>query len=459
MLTADMFKTYKDETKVNLEVNECYTTSDQVIKFTLVHLVKKDRQSALDKFMLWASSKYGIVFTAVFGYKRIDANNSSNELYDHIGFKMLYKHKMEKNPAFTEWIEDGVHGGGFFKKYRREQARAGNAAAQNQETASPEDDQGVQKRASEGDGGAPPSKRTKTSTEDEIQAGSVETTTSKGIQGKVVDDTEIQAETTTSKEIQGKVVDDTEIQRETTDEIQKEPVSWDAEEEYVFDCTIVGPNFEFERVNKNGEKEVVMVSSNGPKRMMMEISRLPPGDEYTYGLSKRLSGPPAWARGRTVVPQATPMDVVVVPLAAPRDVAVVSLAAPRDLAISRASIVQPVVLVYHDEVTKEITQLKEQLAECEKQKAAAYKQCEEQAESISVYELKVLFIVLLLMCIVFDGDFHRSRISRTRRSISGESTGNGAASSWSLQILWPHSASSTSFFSRSMRLFRNRRRL
>ena len=317
-----------------------------------------------------------------------------------------------------------------------------------------------QKRASEGDGGAPPSKRTKTSTEDEIQAGSVETTTSKGIQGKVVDDTEIQAETTTSKETSlDEVVDDTEIQRETTDEIQKEPVSWDAEEEYVFDCTIVGPNFEYERVNKNGEKEVVMVSSNGPKRMMMEISRLPPGDEYTYGLSKRLSGPPAWARGRTVVPQATPMDVVVVPLAAPRDVAVVSLAAPRDLAISRASIVQPVVLVYHDEVTKENTQLKEQLAECEKQKAAAYKQCEEQAESISVYELKVLFIVLLLMCIVFDGDFHRSRISRTRRSISGESTGNGAASSWSLQILWPHSASSTSFFSRSMRLFRNRRRL
>ena len=92
-----------------------------------------------------------------------------------------------------------------------------------------------------------------------------------------------------------------------------------------------------------------------------------------------------------MVPQATPMDVVVVPQAAPRDVAVVSLAAPRDLAISRASIVQPVVLVYHDEVTKENTQLKEQLAECEKQKAAAYKQCEEQAESISVYELKVFF--------------------------------------------------------------------
>jgi hypothetical protein len=164
-----MFKAYKEETKVNMEVNECYTTYDQALKYTMVHLVDRQRPSAMEKFMLWASPKYGIVFTEVFGYKRIDGNNSSNELYDHIGFKMLYEHKMGKNPAFTEWIEAGVHGGGIFKKYRREQARAGTAAAQNQGTISSEDDEpedAGQKRASES-GGAPPSKRTKTTTGNE----------------------------------------------------------------------------------------------------------------------------------------------------------------------------------------------------------------------------------------------------------------------------------------------------
>jgi multidrug resistance efflux pump len=67
--------------------------------------------------------------------------------------------------------------------------------------------------------------------------------------------------------------------------------------------------------------------------------------------------------------------------------------APRDLATLRATtMVEPVVLMDQYDVMQANKQLKAQLAECEKQKAAAYKQCEEQAESISVYELKVRIV-------------------------------------------------------------------
>jgi hypothetical protein len=158
MLNADMFKKYKDDNQaVILDVNECYTTSDQAVKYTLVHLVDRKRQSTVEKFMAYASQKYGIVWTEVFGYAGITANNSSNELYKQPGFKILFDHKMENNPAFNEWVQHGVHGGGILETYKRKQARAGTAAAQNQGTTSPDDAQDAgQKRGSEGGGGRAP---------------------------------------------------------------------------------------------------------------------------------------------------------------------------------------------------------------------------------------------------------------------------------------------------------------
>jgi hypothetical protein len=141
-----------------------------------------------------------------------------------------------------------------------------------------------------------------------------------------------------------------------------------------FDDSIIFPDYHYERMSKEGLKVVIERFANGGKRMLTSVTTCEPGGGITPVDSDLLSGPPSRLGPRTVV---QPMVVV----------------APRDLATLRATtMVEPVVLMDQYDVMQANKQLKAQLAECEKQKAAAYKQCEEQAESISVYELKVRIV-------------------------------------------------------------------
>jgi predicted nucleic acid-binding Zn-ribbon protein len=117
ILDAEKFNEYQEG---NMTVDECHTTFDRAIKFTLVHFKRKIRQPTMEKFMVYAANKYGIISTAVFGYASISANNSFNELYNQIGFQMLMQHKISMNPSFYSWIESpDLRGGGILETYQR----------------------------------------------------------------------------------------------------------------------------------------------------------------------------------------------------------------------------------------------------------------------------------------------------------------------------------------------------
>lgn len=101
-------------------MDECYSATDRSHKFTLVRFEKKTRKSAVKKFMSYASNKYGIVSSEIVGYDGITANNTSNELYMHVGFQILIQFKTNMNPLFSFWIKSpDLRGGGILETYLR----------------------------------------------------------------------------------------------------------------------------------------------------------------------------------------------------------------------------------------------------------------------------------------------------------------------------------------------------
>jgi hypothetical protein len=114
-LDAAKFIEYRD---ANLEVDECYTTTDRALKYTLIHLERRNRQTALRGFMDYVSLKYGIVPNEIFGYSVIGGNNAVNELYEFPGFRVLHQHMVEANPSFTFWIKSpDLRRGGILRRY------------------------------------------------------------------------------------------------------------------------------------------------------------------------------------------------------------------------------------------------------------------------------------------------------------------------------------------------------
>ena len=117
-LDASKFKEY---TASDLQVDECCTTTNCALKFTLVHLKRRCRETAMQGFMDFVSIKYGIIPSEIFGYSIVHGNNSSNELYTLPGFQILVQHMKEANPSFSFWIESpDLRRGGILKKYIRQ---------------------------------------------------------------------------------------------------------------------------------------------------------------------------------------------------------------------------------------------------------------------------------------------------------------------------------------------------
>ena len=105
-------------------MDECYTTVDRALKYTLVHLKIKNRDTALSKFMTYCSQKYAVVEQEIFGYSSISANSVSSELFEHPAFRVLVQHKNESHPRFSWWIETpGLRGGGILASYSRRVSR------------------------------------------------------------------------------------------------------------------------------------------------------------------------------------------------------------------------------------------------------------------------------------------------------------------------------------------------
>ena len=103
-----------------LAVDESYTTIDRALKYTLIHLKTKNRDTALRKFMTYCYQRYAIVEQEIFGYSSISANSTSSELFEHPAFRVLVQHKAELRPCFSWWIETpGLRGGGILASYSR----------------------------------------------------------------------------------------------------------------------------------------------------------------------------------------------------------------------------------------------------------------------------------------------------------------------------------------------------
>jgi hypothetical protein len=103
-----------------LAVDESYTTIDRALKYTLIHLKFKNRDTALRKFLTYCFQKYAIVEQEIFGYASISGNSTSSELFEHPAFRVLVQHKEELRPCFSSWIETpGIRGGGILASYLR----------------------------------------------------------------------------------------------------------------------------------------------------------------------------------------------------------------------------------------------------------------------------------------------------------------------------------------------------
>ena len=114
-LDADKFREYED---ASLEVDECYTTTDHALKYTLVHLERRNRLAAMRGFMDFMSQQYGIVSSEIFGYSVIGSNNASNDLFEFPGFRLLHQHMQERRPSFSFWMKHpDLRRGGILRRY------------------------------------------------------------------------------------------------------------------------------------------------------------------------------------------------------------------------------------------------------------------------------------------------------------------------------------------------------
>jgi hypothetical protein len=114
-LDASKFEEYKE---AHLKVDECYTTTDHALKYTLVHLEKRNRETAMRGFMTYVSLRYGIVPKEIYGYAILNGLGVSNDLYEYPGFRVLHQHMVECNPSFSLWVKkNDVRRGGVLKRY------------------------------------------------------------------------------------------------------------------------------------------------------------------------------------------------------------------------------------------------------------------------------------------------------------------------------------------------------
>ena len=102
-ITPEMLKKFF---KTKIEVDECHSTKDRAMTVTYLNLDKRVRQSSIEKFMKEANEKQGIVQNPASGYESIaSVSKKDTPIQEHIGFKLLLKHYISKDPAFVPWTD------------------------------------------------------------------------------------------------------------------------------------------------------------------------------------------------------------------------------------------------------------------------------------------------------------------------------------------------------------------
>ena len=93
-----------DGTRLN--VDECYTTTERALKYTLIHLENKKRLATIKKLMAFANTKYGVVKQQLFGYQSVSSSEADSDFYSHPSVKILLR-DMERNVSvFSSWVKE-----------------------------------------------------------------------------------------------------------------------------------------------------------------------------------------------------------------------------------------------------------------------------------------------------------------------------------------------------------------
>ena len=89
----------------DMDIDECYTLTQRDLKYTLIHLTKKQALKSIQTLLKKAESSYGIVQSHIFGYESIAGNDSN--LKDHPGMQLMIDHMNKKDVNFEHWMLKG----------------------------------------------------------------------------------------------------------------------------------------------------------------------------------------------------------------------------------------------------------------------------------------------------------------------------------------------------------------
>ena len=105
-----------------INIDECYTTTDRVLNYTLIHVEKRIRGSNIQNFLEHIKSEHAIVQQHITAYEPIDKvvdKSDDGTIVINPIFKLILQHKLEHRPHFQQWYKDEIpKSGGLLNIHR-----------------------------------------------------------------------------------------------------------------------------------------------------------------------------------------------------------------------------------------------------------------------------------------------------------------------------------------------------
>ena len=97
--------THKICAEGGIQIDECYTLTQRDLKYTVIHIPKKQTITAIQRMLKHAETLHGVKATNIFGYECIVGNDSN--LQDHPGIQLMIEHMNKKSGDFEYWMLKG----------------------------------------------------------------------------------------------------------------------------------------------------------------------------------------------------------------------------------------------------------------------------------------------------------------------------------------------------------------
>ena len=97
--------------KSGFPVDECYTLSDGLFRYTLVHLVKRVRKSSIERLMMLFELEYQIIRNSFYDSDSILSSTRGDgvtDMHKSTPFVWFLKCMNEKSYPIEEWIKSGT---------------------------------------------------------------------------------------------------------------------------------------------------------------------------------------------------------------------------------------------------------------------------------------------------------------------------------------------------------------